>query len=141
MFVEFLKNTSIPLELRTAVSQRIQSLLVEDLPQLERVQQYDASILQQSLNPVGKLGQAVYVGFLEQKEMFSLIWAARNLTVSHEESQSKQQKLIMMCCVRRRTEKEKPPVLETIFILKMTIMSVLWKSQATWIGIAALGAI
>ncbi len=84
MFVEFLKNTSIPLELRTAVSQRIQSLLVEALPQLERVQQYDASILQQSLNPVGKLGQAVYVGFLEQKEMFSLIWAARNLTVSHE---------------------------------------------------------
>lgn len=84
MFVEFLKNTSLPLELRTAVSQRIQSLLVEDPPQLERVRRYDAAILQNAFDPVGRLGQAVYDGFLDQKESFSLVWKTRDLTVSYE---------------------------------------------------------
>lgn len=84
MFVEFLKNTSIPLELRSAVSRRIQSLLVEDPPQLERVRRYDAVILGNAFDPVGKLGQAVYDEFMDQKELFSLVRKTRNLTVSYE---------------------------------------------------------
>lgn len=84
MFVEFLKNTALPLELRTAVSQRIQSLLIEDPPQLKRVQRYDAVILQNVFDPVGRLGQAIYNGFLDQKELFSLVRKTRNLMVSYE---------------------------------------------------------
>lgn len=83
MFVKFLKNTSLPLELRSAVSQRVQSLLVEDPPQLERVQRYDAAILRHSINPVERLGQAVYDGFMEQKGFFLLVWATKNRTVSY----------------------------------------------------------
>lgn len=72
MYVEFLKNSDITYEVKKRVTERVQSLLESDPPQLKRVKTYEKNYIKHTLNPVSHIEMAVYDSFMNLKQRFLL---------------------------------------------------------------------
>lgn len=71
-FVDFLKNDSISTQTKKTIVDRVNTLLVSDPIELERVKEYESIYLNHNLNPIQHMKLLVYNSFANAKNRFML---------------------------------------------------------------------
>lgn len=70
MYSEFLKNPQISKEIKRQVTDRLKSLLLEDPPQLERIEKYEDVYVEGSINPVTHIEVGLYDSFMNLRQEY-----------------------------------------------------------------------
>lgn len=83
-YAEFLKNREISKAVKVDITNRVKSLLTEDLAQLQRIEKYEEVYINCSWNPFSYLEMGLYDGFMNCKQRFlyskNLIEIVKNTT-------------------------------------------------------------
>ena len=85
-YVEFLKNSNISKETKTAVANRMNELLTADPTTLQRVNKYEDIYLNHTLNPITYLEMSTYSTFRNAKTRFETANELKNRTISPDKS-------------------------------------------------------
>lgn len=94
MYAGLLKNRKISKTLKTDITNRVKSLLVEDAQQLERIGKYEEVYLNYSLNPLSYIEMNVYDVFMDYKQRFLYCKNLTEIAANNTENQSNSSKCI-----------------------------------------------